>query len=269
LTLLALLFSGSMGRPGQGVHRAPQRQEEHASEAAKTSAARFALPGEETLTYKAEWRLMRAGTATLNWGPAPGNNGRGWLTDLKIESSGFVSRLYKVENHYTSLLDAELCAISSFLKSHEGRRQRETNITFDSAERKASYLERDLVAHRVVRQEEIDIPACVHDVIGGLFRLRTMRLEPGQSAEIPVSDGKKSVSARVEAQAREIVETPTGNHKTIRYEAFLFNNVLYRRSGHLYVWLTEDDRRVPVQIRARLRFHIGTITLQLEKEERS
>ena len=45
--------------------------------------------------------------------------------------------------------------------------------------------------------------------------------------------------------------------------------MLYRRSGRLFVWLTDDERRLPVQIRVQLRFYIGTVTLQLEKEETS
>jgi hypothetical protein len=73
--------------------------------------------------------------------------------------------------------------------------------------------------------------------------------------------------ARVEAQPREDVRTPAGSFKTIRYEVFLFNNVLYRRPAHLYVWLTDDRRRLPVQIRVRMQFTIGTITLMLEKVE--
>jgi hypothetical protein len=73
--------------------------------------------------------------------------------------------------------------------------------------------------------------------------------------------------ARVEAQQREQVRTPAGSFRTVRYEAFLFNNVLYSRSGRLNLWLTDDQRKVPVQIRARMQFTIGTITLQLEKEE--
>jgi hypothetical protein len=60
---------------------------------------------------------------------------------------------------------------------------------------------------------------------------------------------------------------PAGTFKTIRYEAFLFSNVLYRRDGHLYVWLTDDGRKLPVRIQVRLQFAIGTITFQLEKEE--
>jgi hypothetical protein len=53
----------------------------------------------------------------------------------------------------------------------------------------------------------------------------------------------------------------------VRYEIHLFNNVLYRRRAYLYVWLTDDRRRLPVQIRVRMQFTIGTITLQLEKRE--
>jgi hypothetical protein len=33
------------------------------------------------------------------------------------------------------------------------------------------------------------------------------------------------------------------------------------------VWLTDDRRKLPVQIRVRMQFAIGTITLQLEKHE--
>jgi hypothetical protein len=63
------------------------------------------------------------------------------------------------------------------------------------------------------------------------------------------------------------VRTPEGTFKTVRYEIFLFNNVLYRRNAHLNVWLTDDRRRLPVQIRVRMPITIGTITLSLEKHE--
>jgi hypothetical protein len=119
----------------------------------------------------------------------------------------------------------------------------------------------------VLNSQEIDIPECVHDVVGGMYFLRTLNLEPGQSAEVPVSDGKKSVMAKVEAQQREDVKTPAGTFKTVRYEIYLFDNVLYRRSAHLNIWLTDDRRRLPVQIRVRMQFTIGTITLQLSNPE--
>jgi Protein of unknown function (DUF3108) len=222
------------------------------------------LEGPETLEYGVEWRLIRAGAARLSRTPhhsaAPG-----WQIDLHLESTGMVSKLFRVNDDYTAMLDLQFCALSTHMKAEEGNRRRETNVTFDRERGKSSYLERDLVKNSVILTKELDISSCVHDVIGALTRLRAMRLDPGQSTQLPVSDGKKLASARIEAQEREQVKTPLGTHKTIRYEVFLFNDVLYARKGRLFLWLTDDDRRLPVQIRVRLQFHIGTITLQLEK----
>jgi hypothetical protein len=94
-----------------------------------------------------------------------------------------------------------------------------------------------------------------------------LRLEPGQSAQIPVSDGKKSVSARVEAQEREQIKTKVGTFNTVRYEAFVFNGVLFARKAQLQMWLSDDARSLPVQIRARMSFPVGSITFTLDKVE--
>jgi hypothetical protein len=225
------------------------------------------LPSKETLTYSVEWRLITAGKATVQWTSVPQRERLGWQANLHLESVGMVSKLFKVEDDYSANLNQALCAQSSVMTSHEGSRSHETKVTFDPETRKASYLERDMAKNTVLASQETDIPECVHDVIGGIYFLRTLNLEPGQSVEVPVSDGKKTAMARVEAQQREDITVPDAAYKTIRYEIFLFNNVLYRRSAHLHVWLTDDRRKLPVQVRVRLQFTIGTITLQLEKHE--
>jgi len=224
------------------------------------------LPSRESLSYNIEWRLITAGKARLDWGSAADPH-TGWQVRFHLESIGLVSKLYKVEDDYSAILNQGLCVQSSLMTSREASRQRETKVTFDIAARRASYLERDRVKNTVVLAREIDIPECVHDVIGGVYHLRTLSLEPGQSTQIPVSDGKKSVMAKIEAQQREDVKTPAGTFKAIRYEIYLFNNVLYSRSARLYVWLTDDRRKLPVQIRVRMPITVGTLTLLLEKYE--
>ena len=222
------------------------------------------LPTREILAYSIEWRLITAGTARLTWG----GEQDAWQAKLHVESAGLISKFYRVLDDYTAALSPDLCTLNAHITAEEGRRNRETHLTFDPRTRKANRVEKDRLTNAVVDSHNIDIPPCVHDVVGGLYFLRTLRLEPGQNTQVPVSDGKKSVMARVEAQQREEVKTPAGTHQTLRYEVFLFNDVLYHRAGRLYVWLTDDARKVPVQIRVRLPFAIGTITLQLQKEER-
>jgi len=63
------------------------------------------------------------------------------------------------------------------------------------------------------------------------------------------------------------VTTPAGTFKTIRYEVNLMNGVIYHRKGRVFLWLSDDAKRIPVQIRLRLAFPIGTVTLQLQKED--
>lgn len=224
------------------------------------------LPTRESLSYTVDWRLINAGKTRLVWGPGPDG---GWKADLHIESMGLVSRLFKVDDTYSSTMTSELCAQQSYLKAFEGSRQRETRVLYHADRRKAEYVEQDIAANKLVDKHEIDIPPCVSDIVGALYQLRTLKLEPGQTGQIRLSDGKKSIQARVESQLREQIKTPAGVYRAIRYEAFLFNNVLFKRNGRLYIWLTDDDSKVPVQIQVRLQFHIGTITLMLEKQERS
>jgi hypothetical protein len=225
------------------------------------------LPARETFHYNIEWRLFSAGKARVELSttsqPRPG-----YQANMHVESGGIVSKLFKVQDDYSANMNSAYCVQSLQMTTQEGSRLRETRIAFDAESRKASYLERDRARNNAIVQSlEIDIPPCVHDVLGGLFFIRTLNLEPGQSTQIPVSDGKKSVMVRVEAQAREDVKTPEGVFKTIRYEIYLFDNVLYKRSAHVNLWVSDDRRKLPVQIRVRMTFTIGTINLQLEKHE--
>jgi Protein of unknown function (DUF3108) len=226
------------------------------------------IPDNEVLEYGIEWRLVPAGTAKLTWKTLPRDSTPAIEVRLQMESAGLVSRLFRVEDEYTAALGENLCAQNTFLSAREGNRNRETRVNYNSQTRKANSIEKDLNKNSTVVRE-VDIPACVHDVIGGLMVLRTLQPEPGNTVTIPISDGKKFVQVKVESQRREDVRTVMGSRKAIRYEVFLFDNVLYKRPGHLHIWITDDSQRLPVQLQVRLQFTIGTITLKLEKEERS
>lgn len=221
---------------------------------------------ETALNFGVEWRLVHAGNIRLSWEPK-GSPTAG-EANLKVESEGVVARLYKVDNRYRAAMAENYCAISAGLHVEEGNRRRETSVNYDRERKKAFFLERDLIKNAVISERNVDIPACVHDVVGGLMALRTKKIELGQSINLPISDGKKFAEVKVTALDKEVVRTPAGTFQTTRHEVFLMNNVIYGRRGRVFVWLTDDDRRLPVQIRVRLQILIGTITLQLTKEEK-
>ncbi|MGD1070939.1 MAG: DUF3108 domain-containing protein [Bryobacteraceae bacterium] len=235
-----------------------------AGASASPSSPAVTVQPPETLDYQIEWRLIPAGTAHLTWMAVPPTNNT--EIRLHLETAGLVSRLFRVSDDYTALLAPSLCSQNTFLSAHEGSRNRETRVVYDAQARKASSIEKDL-GKNTTTTHDVGIPGCIHDVLGGLIVLRNLRLDPGKTAQIPISDGKKFAQAKVESQMREELKTPLGTFKTIRYEVFLFDNVIFRRSGHLHIWLTDDAERLPVQLQVRLQITIGTITFRLWKPE--
>ena len=219
---------------------------------------------DEAFVYGAQWRLMRAGSARIAWSGTGANR----AASLQLETSGLAGKLYKVDDHYSVSYNGGFCVSSSLMKANEGKKRREITVTFNRTPGKAESIERDLLNNNaVVSSREIDVPACVHDTIAALARLRTLRTEPGKSVDLPISDGRKSARVRIEALKREKVRTPAGEFNAIRYEAHLFNNVIYRRKARLFVWLTDDARRIPVRVEIDMPFYVGNVMLDLEKQE--
>jgi len=221
------------------------------------------FPFPEELAYRVEWRMITAGTATLNLTSAPDHT---WKTTLNIQSAGVVSRLYRVLDSYQMITDPKFCLLRSELEAQENKRHVKVRIWLEGSP-KLRYEEKDLISNSTVTKE-LDTPPCTREIAGALASLRLFNLQPGQSTTIPVTDGKKVANARIESQARESLSFDGKKYETIRYEAFLFNNVLYHRKGRLFVWLTDDQERIPVQIRLQLGFPIGNIIIQLDKEQR-
>ncbi|HEU0122812.1 MAG TPA: DUF3108 domain-containing protein [Bryobacteraceae bacterium] len=224
------------------------------------TAAALCAQNPESFAYQVEWRLINAGRTELTWD----RTANGYKSQLKLYSQGLVSRLFKVNDIYDVHGTGDLCAQQARLQAEEGSRKRDTTVRW--SDKKSFYLERDLLKNETILERQLDTPGCVHDVVAGLAKLRMLKdLRPGQSTTLPISDGKKQVMARIEAQEREKVTTKVGSFQAIRYEAFLFNDVLFKRNARLFIWISDDARRLPLQIQVRMRIHIGTVTFTLDK----
>ncbi len=221
------------------------------------------FPFPEKLTYHIEWRLITAGDVTVQLSHATGGN---WQMDMNIESAGLVSRLYKVNDKYKVLTNQKFCGLDSNLDAQEGKHHKITALNFDLQHNKVEYDDHDVLKN-TSDKKWLDIPPCTYEIAGALASLRLTDLQPGKWASIPITDGKRLAYSKVEAQARETLNLNGRNYQTIRCEAFLFDNVLYKRKGRLFIWMTDDPAHVPVQFRFQLGFPVGTVTVELDKQQ--
>jgi hypothetical protein len=223
------------------------------------------FPYAEGLHYRVRWRMVTAGQATLKLTPVANN--RAWQLNLDLISSGLVNQLYRVLDSYRLSTNDKFCATSVSLDAQEGKHRFITTLAFDNEKNKLVMTVKDLVAN-TTHKSELEIPPCTYDITGALMTLRGSQLQPGMKFTLPVTNGKKLANVSVEGISREKLTVNGVSYNTIRYETFVFDNVLYRRKGRLLIWITDDAQRLPVQMRFLFGFPLGDITLELEKAEK-
>ncbi len=258
LCLGVLLGSGQVptpARPGTQVTIGPEARIEPPPDGHQ-------FPNGETYHYIAEWRLWNAGSASLRTVQS-GAEQRVFGT---ADSSGFVAVLYKVHDRFQAIFDPRTFCSSSLSKhTEEGFHKRDTLIRFDYARRK-SLLDETNLKSKEIKHQERDIPNCVTDVVSAIFYVGSLPLAPEAVYTFPLNDGGATVNVRAKVEAREEIKTDAGTYKTIRVAPEASAGVLKER-GKLWVWYSDDERRIPVQIRTRMFW--GTLTFKLQRIEKA
>jgi hypothetical protein len=219
-------------------------------------AAGFSFPAKQTLAYAVDWRVFPAGTATFHLEQS-GNMQHVVATG---ESVGAVNLLFRVNDRFESYFNRTTGCSASFAKQlQEGRRQVVSTLRFLPGEGQQVLEEKNLVTGTSKKQQS-PIPPCVTDLMSAIFYGGSQPLQPGGSFRMPVADAMRVVDVTMKAEAREQIVTPAGTFSTLRVQPVADAGVVKNR-GNIWIWYTDDERRMPVQMRARLFW--GTITMRL------
>ena len=217
----------------------------------------YAYPNGTTYVYQAEWRLWNAGTATLS---INANGTETQRVNGVADASGVVALLYPVHDRFQSVFDKRsFCSQNLTKHAEEGFHKRETLISFNYT-RHVSVLDETNLRNGQTKHTENEIPDCVSDVLSGIFYVAAQPLTSGATYMFPLNDGGKTVDVQAKVEARETVQTPMGSFQTVRVAPTAASGVLKDR-GNIWIWFSDDARRIPVQMRARMFW--GTLTFRL------
>ncbi len=214
------------------------------------------FPNDEVWVYQVEWRIFDAGVATLRTERA----GREQRVTASAHSTGVVAQLFAVRDRFESFFDPRtFCSRQITKNTEEGYRRRETSIRFDAARRK-SVLEEKNLKTGATKKVENDTPACATDVVSGIYYVRSLPLEVGETYRFPLNDGGKTVDVSALVEEREEIQVPAGTFRTLRVVS-----AGESQDRQIWIWYSDDAQRIPVQMRARLFW--GTLTFRLERIE--
>ena len=220
----------------------------------------FSFPQKQTLSYAVDWRVFPAGAAVLHF-EATGNSER--LT-ANADTIGAINLLFHVGDRFQSTFDRDKGCTSEFDKQTvEGRRQINSTLKLDYSQGKSILDEKNMVTGQT-KHVETAIPGCLTDLLTGVYYASSQPMEVGNTFVIPVVDALHTVPVTMKVEGREEIKTTLGTFKTLRVQPTADAGVVKNR-GNIWIWYTDDDRHLPVQMRARLFW--GTITFRLTGDE--
>jgi hypothetical protein len=230
------------------------------------AATTFALPPHilafkpgETLKYNVSWsNILTAGTAIMEVKGETMPDGRRVLDFIVTgHSTGMVGRIFPVTDTAVSVFDPVFMhSLSYSLKEKYGKKERLRVVVFDRTQRTAiSTLNNDPPA-------TVDVPEQVQDALSSLYYLRTRKdIEIGKTIVIDVLDSEKNWSVEFQILGREKLKTPMGEFSTIRVRTYPKYKGVFMNKGEVFIWLTDDSRKVPVLMKSKLK--VGSFVLTL------
>ncbi|MFN2579190.1 MAG: DUF3108 domain-containing protein [Pyrinomonadaceae bacterium] len=236
--------------------------------------ARIALPFErgEELIYQGEFTrglLRGVDVAEFHFQSTTEHVARGGDDSVVLHltgdvvSKGLFPRIagFKFHQHVESTVDPEPFTVLHTNKTEEqGKRSRVLEAVYDHKSHKVIWSERSPNP----QSGAFDFSEPIQDVLTVIYYLRTQKLEPGKSFDVPVTDAGRVFRMSVAAVEEKEIDTVLGKVKTIRVEPGLFGDTsLVRARGRLSIWITNDDRRIPV--RAQLKVDLGTFDIKLKR----
>lgn len=215
------------------------------------------LPGER-LTFSVGWGPVKAGTAVMEIQGIRRFEGRlAYHVVSTAVSNAVLDRIYPVRDRIVSLMDVNDLTTLYFEKHlREGGYRSDQSVRFDH--------ERGVAVYQDGGESELESAA--FDVLAAFYRVRTMPLEPGEEFFLDSFDNRKRYSIRVRVTGRERVTVPAGAFDCIVVEPTLKSGALFKHEGRLHVWITDDERRMPVLMRSRLT--LGAVSAELTEYHR-
>ena len=176
------------------------------------------------------------------------------------DTIGAINLLFHVTDRFQSSFDRTKGCTDDFNKQTvEGRRQISSTLHMDYTQNRSILNEKNLVTGQK-KHIESPVSGCLTDLLTGVFYASSQPIALGHSFVIPVVDAMHVVPVTMKVEGREEIKTPLGTFKTLRVQPTAAAGVVKNR-GNIWIWYTDDERHLPVQMRARLFW--GTITFRL------
>lgn len=185
--------------------------------------------------------------------------------DAYGKTKGAATIFGKVNDNWGTHVDTSTLLPSlSYRNIEEGKYRKNEKVFFDQPNRKAKMELYDRDNRTVKDSKEFKLPGNVQDLVSGFYYLRSMdltNLKKGEAVLITGFFDKEIYNLKLIFEGTEQIQTSLGLVDTYIFSPQVPKNKLFRGDYPVKVWVTKDQNKIPVKIKANL--FIGSLNLDI------
>lgn len=237
----------------------PKRPQDEAKKFGWKKVPNRAFTVGEKLTFAVQYGNVTAGYATLSIPEVQLVEGRPvFHVVAEAKTHPFFETFFKVRDRIETFIDVDYAFPWRYEKHlREGGYSADASYIYD--QRAGKILE-------PAKGKEAAMPITSQDVLSCFYWFRTQPMEVGSVHNVPVTaDNMQNYGLKVDVLRKETVKTLAGTFDCVVVQPHLTFQGVFQQKGEVFIWLTDDVRRIPVMVRSKI--VIGSININLQDAE--
>ena len=219
------------------------------------------FPVGETISYRISTGAICGWGTTVTTSEWIEEDGKTYLRiQMRTKSNGVLKALYPVDDLMESIIDPVTFLPIRFTKKlKEGKYRCNEVTTFDHANQEAQWKS-------LLRDEEKEYPIDedTRDLISFMYYMRALGVQPGTKGEYRVMADEKIYDLFVQAGREEKLKLRNyGKVKVVRMDPEAAFDGLFVRKGKMQLWVSNDERMLCTQIKAKV--PVASVRIVLDK----
>ncbi|NND62006.1 MAG: DUF3108 domain-containing protein [Flavobacteriaceae bacterium] len=217
----------------------------------------------EWFKFRVHYGFVTAGYATLEVNEKVLDGKKVYHINGNGRTTGLSRAFFKVEDNYQSYVDKDKDIPYRFIrKIDEGGHTKDIQIDFYHNIGKA------LVNNKKHKTKDwVDFPQEAQDMVSAFYYLRNhvdvTTIKEGETMDLNMFFDKENYVFRLKFLGREIIRTKFGKMATLKFRPYVQAGRVFKEKESLTVWVSDDDNKMPLLIKADLA--VGSLKASLSE----
>jgi len=216
----------------------------------------------EKLTFSINYGIIKAAEATLETQSDILFDRPVWVITSRAKTYPFFDSVFKVRDIVQSWWDKEnLHALRFSKRLSEGKYKQYRVHTYDHENQSSIYQSWNFKKQEF-KTKQIKIPSGTQDILSAFYSVRQLNLIPGSKTMVDITVDGNTYRTEVVVHRRETINSIFGKMECLVIEPKLKSEGVFKQSGRILIWVTDDQYKVPLKMTSQITFGAFTAIIR-------